>query len=66
MGGVRWEGLRKEMMMLWLYLLAPLMILCGAAVVVNRRRRRSVAYDSESAARLDHARGTDNIRHPTA
>ena len=52
--------------MLWPYILVPFIILCGAAVVVNRRRRRSVAYDSESAARLDHAQGVDNIRHPTA
>ena len=49
--------------MLWLYLLIPLIILLGAAVVINRRRRRSVSYDSESAARLDHAQGMDNMRH---
>jgi hypothetical protein len=48
--------------MLWLYFLVPFIILFGAAVMINRRRRRSVSYDSESAARLDHARGADNMR----
>ena len=42
--------------MLWLYILAVFIILFGAAVVINRRRRRSVSYESQSAARLDHAR----------
>jgi uncharacterized BrkB/YihY/UPF0761 family membrane protein len=49
-------------MMLWLYILALFIILFGAAVVINRRRRRSVSYDSEAAARLDHAHGVDNMR----
>jgi hypothetical protein len=49
-------------MMFWLYILALFVILFGAAAMINRRRRRSVSYDSESAARLDHARGADNMR----
>jgi hypothetical protein len=49
-------------MMLWLYILALFIILFGTAVVINRRRRRSVSYDSEAAARLDHAQGMDNMR----
>jgi hypothetical protein len=49
-------------MMLWLYILVLFIILFGAAVVINRRRRRSVSYDSEAAARLDHAQGMDNMR----
>jgi hypothetical protein len=48
--------------MFWLYFLIPFIILLGASVVINRRRRRSVSYDSESAARLDHAHGVDNMR----
>jgi hypothetical protein len=42
--------------MLWLYLLVPFIVLCGAAGVINWRRRRSFSYDSESAAQV--ARGT--------
>jgi len=49
-------------MMFWLYILVLFIILFGAAVVINRRRRRSLSYDSESAARLDHAQGADNMR----
>jgi hypothetical protein len=42
-------------MVIWLYILVPFVILCGAAGVINRRRRHSLSYDGESAARV--ARG---------
>ena len=67
MGGVRWEGgrlwegLRKEMEMFWLYILVPLIILCGVAGVINRRRRRSIS-GSESTAELARARAESTWR----
>lgn len=55
-GSARWGGLRKEMVMLWLYLVVPLIVLCGVAVVINWRRRRSFSYESEMAAKVARAR----------
>jgi hypothetical protein len=48
--------------MVWLYLLVPFVILCGAAAAINRRRRGSIAYDPRSAAQFDRAQGVDNIK----
>jgi hypothetical protein len=42
--------------MFWLYLVVPLIVLCGVAVVINWRRRRSFSYESETAAKLARAR----------
>jgi hypothetical protein len=56
------RNLRKEEMMVWLYLLVPFIVLCGAAGVINWRRRRSFSYDSESAAQV--ARGGAESKLP--
>jgi hypothetical protein len=42
--------------MLWLYIVVPLIVLCGAAGVINRRRRRSFSYESETAAQIARGR----------
>ena len=54
--------LRKEIMMFWLYLLVPVVVLCGVAGVINWRRRRSFSYESETAARI--ARGRAESKPP--
>ena len=54
-------GLRKEIVMLWLYIVVPLIVLCGAAGVINRRRRRSFSYDSESAAQVARGRAESKL-----
>lgn len=47
--------------MFWLYILVPLIILCGVAGVINRRRRRSIS-GSESTAELARARAESTWR----
>ena len=47
--------------MLWLYIVVPLIVLCGAAGVINRRRRHSFSYESESAAQLARGRAEGKL-----